>query len=111
MKTVAWRRSGDMRTSFTETLWLARTSSWISPRIRSSLRMCRTCSPTRSRRTERPSGVSFRFIRSQRAGAQLDLIGLEEVARLDVRRAFEGNAAFMAGEHLVDVVLEPPERR
>src|SRR5688572_25957609 len=58
MKAVAWRRSGDMRTSVTLTRWLCSVSSWTSPRARISLSTWRTCSPTRSTRTERPSGVS-----------------------------------------------------
>ena len=57
-KAVAWRRSGDIRTSVTETRWLASVSSWTSPRIKMSDSAWRTCSPTRSSRTERPSGVS-----------------------------------------------------
>src|SRR5579884_2152756 len=62
--TVAWRRSGDMRTSVMLTRCVCSTSSWTSPRWRSSLSTWRTCSPTRSRRTERPSGVSLRRIRT-----------------------------------------------
>src|SRR3546814_3973390 len=55
MKTVAWRRSGDMRTSVTLIAWAPSTSSCTSPRMRTSERTWRTCSPTRSTRTEGPS--------------------------------------------------------
>ena len=58
MNTVAWRKSGDMRTSVIVTGCLASVSSCTSPRARMSLSVWRTCSPTRSRRTERVSGVS-----------------------------------------------------
>src|SRR3546814_2976267 len=44
-----------MRTSVTDTIWLASVSSCTSPRVNMSDRAWRTCSPTRSRRTDRPS--------------------------------------------------------
>ena len=56
--TVAWRRSGDIRTSVTETMCLASVSSCTSPRCRMADKACRTCSPTRSVRTDL-SGVSL----------------------------------------------------
>src|SRR4051794_7379554 len=43
--------------------------------------------------------------------AQLDFIGFEEVARLDVGMACESNTAFQTGPNLGHVILEAPERR
>ena len=79
----------------------------------------RTCSPTRSRRTERPSGVSTLRIgctakshpeQLTASGALLDLEHFEIVARLDVVGVGQEHAAFEAGADLGDVVLEAAQR-
>src|SRR5436305_5155901 len=144
-----------MRTSVMLTRWLCSVSSCTSPRWSNSLSTWRTCSPMRSRRTDRPSGVSMRRISfppsplcgrgksseaakgegpqlarstrapslqtslprgerglsSKRPRALLDLEHLEHVAGLDVVSVGEHHAAFEAGAHFGDVVLEPPQRR
>src|SRR5687768_14283602 len=115
--TVACRRSGDIRTSVTLTRCDCNVSSWTSPRASTSLSTWRTCSPTRSSRTLRPSGVSvwriscFRYAALERARPFLDLEHLEIVARLDVVGVGQQHAAFEARRDLGDVVLEAAERR
>src|SRR4051812_23357621 len=86
-KAVACLRSGDIRTSVTETRWLASVSSWTSPRIRMSDSAWRTCSPTRSRRTDLPSGDSVRFIVSldRHPGASRGLVEKGSVLLPEVR--------------------------
>src|SRR4051794_41754681 len=84
-------------------------SSCTSPRASNSLSTWRTCSPTRSRRTERPSGVSVRRM-LQRPRALLDLEHFEIITRLDVVGVGQHHAAFETGGDFGDVVLEAPER-
>src|SRR4051794_39987517 len=98
-----------MRTSVMLTRCDCSVSSCTSPRWRSSLRMWRTCSPTRSRRTERPSGVSVRRM-LQRPRALLDLEDFEIVAGLNVVGVREHHAAFKAGGDFGHVVLETSQR-
>src|SRR3546814_365226 len=59
--TVACLRSGDMRTSVMLTGCVASRSSCTSPRARISLSRWRTCSPTRSTRTDGPLSFSAFF--------------------------------------------------
>ncbi|OWK19523.1 hypothetical protein AJ88_42900 [Mesorhizobium amorphae CCBAU 01583] len=56
-KAVAIFRSGDMRTSDTETTAFSISGSMISPRCRVSDKAWRTCSPTRSMRWDGPDVV------------------------------------------------------
>src|SRR3546814_8153028 len=99
-----------MRTSVTDTIWLASVSSCTSPRVNMSDRAWRTCSPTRSRRTDRPSSswlwriapIHHSVVTPAKAGmpiskrprAFLDLERLDHVADLDVVRVLKPDAAF-----------------
>src|SRR3546814_10752491 len=94
-----------MRTSVTDTIWLASVSSCTSPRVNMSDRAWRTCSPTRSRRTDRPSSswlwriapIHHSVVTPAKAGmpiskrprAFLDLERLDHVADLDVVRVLK----------------------
>src|SRR3546814_3814105 len=89
-------------------------------------RAWRTCSPTRSRRTDRPSSswlwriapIHHSVVTPAKAGmpiskrprAFLDLERLDHVADLDVVRVLKPDAAFQTGAHFVDVILEAPQR-
>src|SRR3546814_7535180 len=89
-------------------------------------RAWRTCSPTRSRRTDRPSSswlwriapIHHSVVTPAKAGmpiskrprAFLDLERLDHVADLDVVRVLKPDAAFQTGAHLVDVIIDAPQR-
>src|SRR3954462_2827544 len=74
-----------------------------------------TASADQSRRASRIARASLyltvRYVRtlSERPLALFDLIGLDEIAGLDVGGVLEGDAAFEAGADFGDVVLEAPE--
>src|SRR3546814_19507875 len=85
-------------------------------------RAWRTCCPTRSRRTDRPSSswlwriapIHHSAVTPAKAGmpiskrprAFLDLERLDHVAVLDVVRDLKPDAAFQTGAPFVDVLLE-----
>src|SRR5262245_8908361 len=80
--------------------------SWTEPELGTAT-TDRDPARSRARARERPRP---RRLRLKRAGELLDLVGLDDVAHLDVVHAVERHAAFEALLHLAHVVLEALER-
>src|SRR3546814_17354934 len=115
-----------MGTSVTDTIWLASVSSCTSPRVNMSDRAWRTCSPTRSRRTDRPSSswlwrlapihhsvvslANAGLPISKRRRAVLDLERIHHVADLDVVRVVTPGDTFRTRAAVFSVLLDAPPR-
>src|SRR6516164_540835 len=105
-----------MRTSGTVITWPSRIGSCTAPRVSISASAWRIISPTRSCRCDGPErdlsrGLAIMASGSQTAQNLLHPVALDDVADFHILVVFEGHAALLAGDDLLDVVLEAPQLR
>src|SRR5262249_6238250 len=106
-----------MRTSGTVIRWVSITGSWTSPRTRISARAWRTSSPARSERWECPLAGSrawprgIVFLNSEGALHRLHPVAFDHIADPHILVILERHTAFLAGDHLLDIILKALELR
>src|SRR6516165_6972053 len=105
-----------MRTSGTVITCPSRIGSCTAPRVSISASAWRIISPTRSCRCDGPERDLSRGLAIMASGSQTALnllhpVALDDVADFHVLIVLEGHPTLLAGDDLLDVILEAPQLR